>query len=179
MNIQQAILAVIAIPGVLAIAAVAPNAFQILGLTGLGKRKFKSFQSHTTRARSRLIDKGFLEYKDGKNFLQLTEKGKKQLRLWGLGGYHIKKPKHWDKKFRILSFDIKEQRRNIRDKLRAVLSKMGFYRLQQSVWVYPYDCEDFIQLLKSDFRVGWDVLYIIADQVENEKVLMQHFGLKY
>jgi len=51
-------------------------------------------------------------------------------------------------------------------------------RLQNSVWVYPYDCEDLITLLKADFEIGKEVLYVIADKIENEKVLLKDFGLE-
>jgi len=45
------------------------------------------------------------------------------------------------------------------------------------MWIYPYDCEDFLALLKTDFRMGRNVLYIIADRVEADKKLRQHFNL--
>lgn len=74
-------------------------------------------------------------------------------------------------------FDIKEIRRNDRDLLRDELEGIGFYRFQNSVWIYPYDCEDLIMLIKSDYKLGRNVVYIIAEEVENDKVLRQHFGL--
>jgi len=49
--------------------------------------------------------------------------------------------------------------------------------LQDSVWVYPYDCEDFINLMKADFKIGKDLLYVVADKIENDKFLAQHFKL--
>ena len=51
------------------------------------------------------------------------------------------------------------------------------YRLQDSVWVYPYDCEDIIGLLKTDIGVGKDLLYMIADEIENDRHLRENFGL--
>lgn len=176
-NIQQVILSSVALAGIVSVSLIAPNAMQGFRFVGLGKRHSRFFQHSTNRARNRLVEKGLLEYVEGKKYIQLTEKGRKQLRVWGLADYEIKKPRRWDKKWRILIFDVKESRRAVRDKLRLVLSKMGFYKLQQSVWIYPYDCEEFAQLLKVDFKVGWDVLYIIADQVENESRLRQHFQL--
>lgn len=177
-NIQQAVLATVAITGMLALAAVAPNTFQALELFGLNPKLKSHYVYRTKVARQRLIEKGLLKYVQGTKYIQLTDKGKKQLRLWGLAGYEIKKPKRWDKKWRILSFDIKEKKREVRDKLRLTLSKMGFYPIQRSVWVYPYDCEEFVQMLKADFRIGWEILYIIADQIENEQKLIEYFELK-
>ena len=57
------------------------------------------------------------------------------------------------------------------------LRDIGFIRLQNSVWVYPYDCEDLITLLKADFRVGKDVLYLVVEAMENDKEIRKHFRL--
>lgn len=74
-------------------------------------------------------------------------------------------------------FDIPERRRRVRTRVRQTLTTMGFYRLQDSVWVYPYDCEELIILLKADFKIGKDLLYVIADKVEHDAPLKTHFGL--
>ena len=54
---------------------------------------------------------------------------------------------------------------------------IGFTYLQDSVWVYPYNCEDLIALLKSDFKVGKDLIYIVAEEIEYEKGLLENFKL--
>ena len=75
-------------------------------------------------------------------------------------------------------FDIREERKRLREKVRQTLISLGFKRLQDSVWVHPYDCEDIIMLLKSDFKIGKDLLYIIADTIENDTRLRKDFGLE-
>jgi len=74
-------------------------------------------------------------------------------------------------------FDIKEWKRGVRDELRNWLLHLGFVRLQNSVWVYPYDCEDILVLLKSNFKIGKEVLYITADKIENDYWLRKEFSL--
>ena len=91
--------------------------------------------------------------------------------------YHLKKPKKWDEKWRLLIFDIPEKRRGMREKIRRTLLAIGFKRLQDSVWVYPYDCEDLIAFLKTDFKVGRDLLYLIIEELEGDKTLREKFGL--
>lgn len=54
---------------------------------------------------------------------------------------------------------------------------IGFLKLQDSVWIYPYDCEELVALLKADFRIGKDILYVIADSLENDGWIKRHFGL--
>ena len=109
--------------------------------------------------------------------MSLTLLGEKILRRAEMVDYKFKKQKKWDGKWRILIFDIKETKRNIRDNIRNTLVSIGFIKLQNSVWVFPYDCEDFITLLKAGFSMGREVLYIIADKIENEKLLLNAFGL--
>ena len=53
----------------------------------------------------------------------------------------------------------------------------GLLRLQDSVWVYPYDCEDIVTLLKTDFGIGKHLLYLIVDELENDKNLREDFNL--
>lgn len=86
-------------------------------------------------------------------------------------------PRKWDKRWRIVIFDIPEDRRKARDLLRDRLIAIGFVRLQASVWVYPHDCEDVITLLKTSFVIGREVLYIVADHVERDSELRARFGL--
>ncbi|KKU67532.1 MAG: hypothetical protein UX89_C0014G0002 [Parcubacteria group bacterium GW2011_GWA2_47_16] len=112
-----------------------------------------------------------------KGLLRLTPKGETKLRQLKLREYKIKKPKRWDNKWRVLTFDIREERRATRDKIRRTLTVIGFIRLQDSVWVYPYDCENLTTLLKADFKIGKDVLYIIADSIENDSWLRKQFSL--
>jgi DNA-binding transcriptional regulator PaaX len=128
---------------------------------------------------SRLIKAGYITFaeENGKKRLQLTKKGEWFAARIGEGTLIPKKPKRWDGKWRMLVFDIPERRRKSRDQIRLTLTGLGFKRLQDSVWVYPYDCEDFITVIKADMRLGRDVLYVIADKIENDASLRSHFGV--
>src|SRR3989344_3897454 len=59
------------------------------------------------------------------------------------------------------------------------LTQIVFLKLQNSVWLYPYDCEDLISLLKADFKIGKDVLYMIVEKLENDWHLRKTFNLPY
>jgi DNA-binding transcriptional regulator PaaX len=76
-----------------------------------------------------------------------------------------------------LIFDIPEYRKSTRDRIRETLRIIGFVRLQDSVWAYPYDCEDLITLLKADFKIGKDMLYLVVEAMENDASLRRHFGI--
>ena len=173
-NIQKALLRAVASAGLLSVAILAPNMLKILGRSGfVPKSRFKGVVSIS---RKRLISAGLLIYKDG--YLRLTPLGEAKLRKLEASDFKMKKPKRWDGKWLVLIFDIKERRRDTRDKIRRTLVAIGFVRLQNSVWVYPYDCEDLITLLKADFKIGKDLLYMIVDSIENERFLLENFELR-
>jgi len=127
-------------------------------------------------ARNRLVQKGLLTWDNKK--LRITPKGEKELQGLSVPGFKLPKPRRWDGKWRVLIFDIPEQRKGLRDKLRRTLRIIGFARLQDSVWIYPYDCEDFVTLLKADFKIGKDLLYMIVDTLEYDTPLRKKFDLK-
>ncbi len=153
--VGKIILGTIAVAGVLAVAAIAPNALQAIDLFyGKNKRKYH-MGSYMKKTVTNLKERGLINFekKGDKTFVRLTKKGEQALLKYRLRESVIKKPKKWDKKWRMIIFDIKEKRRLIRDELRNELVNLGFLRLQDSVWVYPYECEEIIIMLKSYFSL--------------------------
>lgn len=174
-NLKKAILMSVAAAGVLSVALLAPNALQALEKMGIITFK-KRQREFINAARDRLIEQGLLT-KDSRGLLEMTAKGKQTLRRLELSDFKLKKPKKWDKKWRVLIFDIPEYRRGLREKVRRTLRAIGFVRVQDSVWVYPYPCEDLITFLKADFKVGRDILYLVVEEMEYSFKLKQSFGL--
>ena len=70
----------------------------------------------------------------------LTKKGKRIAERHSLDFLKIKKPRRWDKKWRMVIFDVPEKNRAARDIFRFYNKRLGFYELQHSVRVYPYKC---------------------------------------
>ncbi len=175
-KINQAIITTLVVGGLIVVGAVPVHVTDLL----MPRKYIHQRRYQVKTALGRMIKKGLVrtETLHGRSFVRLTPRGERTADLMGLGKIQPKKPKRWDKKWRLLIFDISEKRRPVRAKLRATLVTLGFVRLQDSVWVYPYDCEDFIVLLKADLKIGKDVLYVIADKIENDAWLRQKFGLQ-
>ena len=172
-NIKKVILGSVAAAGVISVAVLAPNVLGALGKLGFLPNKR---QKEIIRAsRERLVRQGLLRWEVNK--LRLTPTGTAALRKLELADYKLQKPKRWDGKWRVLIFDIPEKRKGLRDKVRRTLTAVGFVRLQDSVWLYPYDCEDLIVLLKADFKIGKDLLYLIVDSLENDTAFRKFFGI--
>ncbi|MBU6389988.1 hypothetical protein KGQ31_00370 [Patescibacteria group bacterium] len=171
--LKKAVLGTIAGAGILSVALVAPNTLQVLKSFGI--KPYKRRKELIKRTYERLIQQGLLVRKDG--FLEISDKGRLTLKMLTEGGTKIKKPKKWDGKWRVLIFDVRESWRPQRDRLRRSLAAVGFFRLQDSVWIYPYDCEDFMALLKKDFRLGNEMLYLIVEEIESDTSLRSAFSL--
>lgn len=87
------------------------------------------------------------------------------------------KEKKWKGKWFMIFFDVPEIQRNKRDYLRYYLHKIGFYRYQQSVYIFPYECEEEIKLLKKIVEGAKYIKYIIAEKIEDENIIKKHFKL--
>lgn len=174
---QQAMLTAVVLGGVVLVAATIPNAAQLLRFFP-GFKKGARFNYKAKSVLGRLADKGCIEFveKDGKRYARITEKGEQMLQF-ETEKVAMAKKRRWDRRWRIVIFDIPERRKSVRSKLRRYMQEYGFIRLQDSVWVYPYDCEDLIALVKANFRIGADVLYMIVERLEHDKHLREHFAL--
>lgn len=123
--------------------------------------------------------KGYLDIqkRNRQIYISLTREGRKMAGKYSIDDLEIRKPKKWDGKYRILIFDIPNNFRIKRDALRGKLKELGFYRLQQSVWVCPHECEKEINLLREFFGLTTRELILITGGIENDKFLQKLFSI--
>lgn len=118
--------------------------------------------------------------RSGKMHIELTEKGKR------IAGIHLLKikagksnlQKIWDKKWRLILFDVSMEDHQKRNAFRFLIKRLGATKLQQSVWIYPHDCSEEIAFLEKIF--GFDerhVRVVVAEDVGNDRALRKHFRL--
>ncbi|MCX6723744.1 MAG: hypothetical protein NT155_01040 [Candidatus Staskawiczbacteria bacterium] len=127
---------------------------------------FSSKQSNAAVSdlkKEKLIEKKNYE---GSVLISLTERGVLRainFRFRRLGN----KKEKWDGKWRMVFFNIPENHRKGRDALRYRLKMAGFHKLQESIFIYPYECEkevrDFIKLFKLEKYVRFGLLDFIDD----------------
>jgi len=179
-DITKLVLTAVGVAGIMAVAVVAPNVIGAFAKLQKRHRKYRQ-RYYVNRVVKKLIEQKKVEYvknNRGMICLRLTKIGKDELKKYALDSLTIKKPWRWDGRFRVIIFDIKEFKKHTRNALRKWLEHLGFVRLQNSVWVYPYDCREVIVLLKSHFHVGKEVLYMTVDSIENDKWLRKEFDLR-
>lgn len=157
------------------------NIFDRHGLYRMPTKKYQHFREND-RAKFhqqlyRLKREGFIKkYFEGKEeYVELTTKGKEKLRNIIIQEIKISHPNKWDGKWRIVIFDISNDKKNERDMIRAKLERLGFIKLQESVYVYPFDCAREIRTLKQMYCLDPHILYIKADRIETETNLIKIF----
>lgn len=87
--------------------------------------------------------------KDQQVYLRLTSQGKEKLRRdFPLLAFQKKR---WDRRWRVVFYDISEKEKDLRDALRRKLSGLGFGMIQRSVWITPHDfLEDMWEFIKAN-----------------------------
>jgi CRISPR-associated endonuclease Cas2 len=162
-----------------------------LGLSSSPRQYFKTFrtlqkdwkkinQQSFERSFRRLAKEKLIKEKrlpDGSIKFILTEEGRMQAKKLKFLGNSIsfKKPQKWDKKWRIVIFDIPEKERLFRAILREHLYNLKFFKLQQSVFVSPHPFEKPILELVALYSVQPYVRVITANKIDNELKLKKHF----
>ena len=125
--------------------------------------------------RERLVD--FREEKDGTAVVVLTERGEKYALRYKIDELSIPVPLRWDKKWRVVIFDIPEKHKRAREALRDKIRELGFLHLQKSVWIYPYPCKDILDFIVEVFEIRSYVNYLDVTKVSNDAKLRLHFNL--
>ena len=179
-NIQHVLLHTIATAGILSVALLMPNAFRVLAMFDGGKKRLQNPKYLFGTAFEKLLLKKMIVLEQGKNgkLVRLTKEGEQALAFMVAHKPDSREHRSWDGRFRMVTYDIHESRKKVRVRLKELLCAFGFYKLQNSVWVYPYDCEALIIMLKADFKIGAEVLYAVVEKIENDKKLKEHFGLR-
>ncbi|MEK9172003.1 MAG: CRISPR-associated endonuclease Cas2 [Patescibacteria group bacterium] len=177
---RNMILRSLAIAGIVSVAIIAPKMTRLLKQLDRPAKNRERLYQRISQAVSRLEQSGLITTSGerGNRRIQITERGKTMLDDLEFKEYTIPEQAFWDGKWRVLVFDMTEKRRSTRDKLRRLLQGTGFVRLQDSVWVYPYPCDEFISLARAHLKSGvGEMRAFVAEAIESDKILREHFHL--
>ena len=133
----------------------------------------KRFNDNLSRLRREKIIEMYL--KDNKDVLELTDKGKRKIINILVKEAKFEIPDKWDKKWRMVIFDIPNEEKISRDSFRHRLKVLGFFQLQESVFVFPFDCKEYIGYLKNLLQIDKFIQYIVAEEIETQIDLLRKF----
>jgi hypothetical protein len=123
---------------------------------------------------SKMIEKK--ESANGFVTIVLTDKGKLKALTYHFENMKIER-RPWDEKWRVVFFDIPEIIKKGRDALRWKLKELGFFELQKSVFIFPYECKNEVDFIIEYFNLRKYVRFAIVDTIDNELHLKKIFRL--
>lgn len=151
-------------------------------LTPFYKKQYKRwghFNRRILRANlKRMRKSGIIEESDneGEIIYKITEKGKFKLFKYQLEDMSLKKG-NWDRKWRLVAYDIPKGKKNQAEAFRALLKKMSFMQLQKSLWITPYSCSNEIEFLKELYFLTNHVTILTVSEIEGEPEYRKYFGI--
>ena len=180
-EIAKDILRSLATTGLICLAATSPY-FGVNLIRGFKqwKKNGKYKKRNAVDAFKKLQKRGCIDVEMVNNqiYIRLTEEGKKLAGWMQIDDLKIKKPKKWDGNWRLVIFDISQLKKFYREAFRGKLKELGFYPLQKSVWIYPFDCQDEIELLRDFFGLSEkEMKLIISPDIGEDDWLKEHFKI--
>lgn len=120
--------------------------------------------------------RGYLQPRSGS--YEVSPNGRRLLddtELWNLS---VPVPKHWDLAWRLVLFDIPQEKSRVRIRFIRHLQALGFVFYQRSVWVHPYPPEKEVLNIARFLRIEPHVSFVTALNIDGYGSLKKRFGLK-
>jgi len=136
-------------------------------------RERANHRYRTKVAVERLAERGLLQRRG--EIVAISESGNRALSMSADATRKTARGKTWDGKWRIVSFDIPERLRILRYEVRSILKRSGFKKLQQSLWVFPYDCDELVALIKRESRLKGNIFYATIERSDDDFLLAEAF----
>lgn len=141
--------------------------------------EYKHRQAILYRSLERLEKRRLIERKKegGRLKVSLTTKGLEYAENLELLEVKIKKPKKWDRLFRVVIFDIPEEHKLVREVLREKLKRLGFAQMQKSVFIIPWPCINQIRRIQKLYKADRFIKYLEVTRFDSEGEIKRKFGL--
>lgn len=121
-------------------------------------------QARGVLAKLKNLDLATRIQKNNEIYYQITQKGEiefdkilKPLKEMGT----------WDGRWRLVMFDIPESKRDVRDRLRRALNKLGLGILQASVWISPNDIKNEVDEISKKLNVSSSIRFFEVTRNNN------------
>lgn len=85
--------------------------------------------------------------------------------------------KEWDRKWRLIFFDIPEEKKKFRDSFRYHLQKLGLVEFQRSSFISPFPCFREVEKIAEHLQLKDHIVFVTAETLSNEFHFKQRFEL--
>lgn len=141
-------------------------------LPGMPKHK----REQKLGAALRYMKYNWLIFQQNDGFVSVTKKAKKRIEKINIEHLIVSKPKMWDKKWRLVMFEIPSSHKSNRDAFAQKLRQMGFAKLQDSVYAYPFPCQHEISQICEFYGLSNYVVYADKVKLDNDSKLQKSFS---
>lgn len=173
------ILRLLAAAGSIGLIFAFPGAAPALGSLVLGKKSYPRWQ--TRKVINQLGQQKYVtihENDDGSVTVKTTHRGILRALTYQLESMQLKKPRKWDKKWRVVMFDIPDKHKRVRELFRVRLKQLELDQFQESVYISPYPCFDEIEFLRELYGVPFSIKYLLVEKIEDDEFLRTRFELE-
>lgn len=172
------ILAVAACGGLLFIGAALPGIMKMVRLFEKSERySDKQLKNAIQNLKSRKLIR-VIEEKNGRSRVELTINGEKKIKEFDIMSLKITKPETWDSKWRVFIFDIPAEKKHkkARDAMRLKIRQLGLKRVQHSVWIHPFPCEEELLFVAENYGVQKFIEIMTVEKLLHEDVIKKKFS---
>lgn len=161
------------------VAVVAPNALHFLKPLVEKKREWEQYYpSSVSRCATALWRKGLVDVRETPEGYSVTisDKGRQEVLRYDVADMSIPRQDPWDEKWRMVFFDIPAGEK-VRHVFREHLMALGFFLMQESVYVHPYPCHKQIRFLREVYNIPHQVKLATVNWIENDRDLRSYYHL--
>jgi len=118
-----------------------------------------------------------IEEKDNLQIVKITNAGRNRILKYALDELTLEKPKYWDGKWYLISYDIPGKMQKLRNIFREYLLLWQFFPLHESVFLHAYPCGKEIDFLREYLGIGKYIRIFRVTKIENDKLFRTFFGI--
>ncbi len=109
--------------------------------------------------------------------LQTTKSGSE--RLIKLDFNHLEMNEPWDGRWRMVMYDIPEDKKTAREHIRRLVKQLGFVQLQRSIWIHPLPCLEQFEKIKEANGLEDTLILIETGEITGVDKFKSHFKNLY
>lgn len=143
-------------------------------------REKQRMQNQMIREAARRLEKRGLvtlsHLPDRRVHVEPTPEGTKALLRATYQSFRLKpQKKTWDGMWRVVLFDVPEEKKRARDALRKLLVRIGFYPLQKSTFATPVSCRKEVEDITTAFSLKGYIIYLETDNLGVQELTVKNF----
>lgn len=161
--------------GIMFLCPPAGAAFGTLLFDGKQYRRWKVKSTLDQLVRQKYVS--VIHHEDGSMTVKITKQGMTRALTYQLDTMKLNRPKKWDKKWRVVIFDVPNRYNRTRDVFRKRLEQLGLRKMQKSVFISPYPCFQEVEFLRELYGIAITVRYLLVEQIEDDAFLKRQFHL--